>query len=120
MYDLGREAQGDATARKGRPHRATRGLAVLLIAALLATSALRPSPAQALDTGEIVGVIFGSIAGYILMVFIATAGVYHHKKHPPQQPPVIDFREREPTAFEGLGVGPDCPRTSGALPLVCW
>jgi hypothetical protein len=118
--DLGREAQGGATARKGRSRRAPRGIAVLVIAALLATSVLRPAPAQALDTGETVGVIFGSIAGYILIIFIAAAAVYRHKSHPRQPPPVNDFAPMARDAAHGIAVGPDCPRTSDAMPLVCW
>ena len=117
MDDLGRDTRGEVT---GRTRRARRGVAVLLIAALLATSTLRPAPAQALDTGETVGVIFGSIAGYVLIIFIAAAAVYRHKSHPRQPPPVNDFAPTARDAAHGVALGPDCPHASGPTPLVCW
>jgi hypothetical protein len=115
--DLGGETKADTT---GRTRRVRRGVAVLLIAALLATSVFRPTPAQALDTGETVGVIFGSIAGYMLIIFIAAAAVYRHRSHPRQPPPVNDLAPMRRDAAPRIALGPDCPHASGAMPLVCW
>jgi hypothetical protein len=99
-------------------------VALLLVATILATSALRPAPAQALTNPEIVGVIFGSLAAYVVIILIATAGVYHHKRRPPQRPPVSPLaemdREASASASDGFALGPDCPTTSGAMPLACW
>jgi hypothetical protein len=104
------------------PRRGRRAIAIVVIVAMLAAVLSVPRRAEAgLSDGEIVAVVFGSLAGYLLLVVIATAAVYGHKKKKPvRRVPVEEFAEPRAQASDGLRFASDCQPREGQLPMLCW
>lgn len=104
------------------PRRGRRAVALIVIVTLLGTLSLTPQRAEALNTAGTVGVVLGALAGYLLLVVIATAAVYgsRKKKPPAKRVPPSELTQPRPPAADGLRFASECTPREGQLPVLCW
>lgn len=99
------------------------GLVRMLVTAsvvgLLVVGVGRPVPAAATNTGEAVLIGTAAFAGYVAIVVVGTAIVYHHGFDFADSGRVERLGESTPTEG-GLRFGSRCPRRPPGFPLACW
>lgn len=90
-------------------------LAVTALAMVLATGAVCPRPARAVDTAVLV---ISSIAGYVAFVVLGAWLVFREAPSSALLP--ADGTPGEPASGGGLRPGHRCPAPDGGIPVVCW
>lgn len=96
-----------------------RSIAVLGVALVLLTGALRPRVALADDDDgwKIAGIVVGSIVGYVLFIVTGTKLAYGYQPDALGQEDPLRTYERQDGELHLAG---KCRATDGNLPLACW
>jgi hypothetical protein len=97
--------------------RMKRVVVLIAVMSLLMIGTVSPTPARA-DSTQIAILAAAALAGYIVIVFIATWLVYRSPSastEDEEDPPVDG---KQPPA--AMRCGPNCRQSSGDLALLCW
>ena len=97
--------------------RIERVVVLIAVMSLLVIGTVSPTPARANGT-EIAIIAGAALAGYVALVFIATALTRQKPQAWAEFPEDLQMDGRQPPA--AMRFGPKCRQSSTALTLVCW
>ncbi len=97
--------------------RIKRVVVLIAVMSLLMIGTVSPTPARA-DATEIAIIAGAVLAGYVAIVFIATALVHQSPSAWAEAPEDLQVDGKRPPAV--MRFGPNCRQSSTELTLVCW